>query len=332
MATDRIPPAARSSMRWRVLTLGCFVATSACGGPTAPTPPPPPPLPELSIACPARQSWVSLSGQPVTATWSAPVVTGAVDPSTTFCWPVAGTAFPVGISTVLCVVSDAASRSATCSFEVAVVRSPRLQVTKFVAFGDSLTEGKVALNAFPSVLFTLPEAYPGKLQLLLSARYLEQTFSVINEGYGGEMTSEGLARLPGVLTADRPEVLLLQEGANDLLEWLGASVPGIVSSLDQMIKLAQGRNVRVFLANQPFQVAGALRGRGAPFVQDLNRQLVALAQRDGVPLVDVYTPTSLDPAGTIGSDGLHLTEKGYAVMAQAFFDAIRTTLEVQSVR
>jgi lysophospholipase L1-like esterase len=330
MRVGRIAPGRRAGA-WRRLAIGCVVGIAACGGPASPTPPPPPP-PDLSIVCPAAQSFVSPFGQPVTTSWGAPFVTGASDPATVSCWPLSGSAFATGATPVTCFVIDGAGRSATCRFNVTVERPPRLPVTRFVAFGDSLTEGKVTLASLPAVLLSLPQAYPVKLQDQLTARYLEQTFLVIDEGKGGERATQGVARLPDVLASRTPEVLLLQEGANDLLAMAGGAISGIVNSLDTMIKQAQGRGVRVFLANQPAQVAAGLRGSGAPWVVPLNDQIRALAQRDGVPLVDVYTPISLDPARTIGPDGLHLTERGYELMAQTFFDSIRTTLEIRSRR
>ena len=65
-------------------------------------------------------------------------------------------------------------------------------------------------------------AYPTKLEALLAARYRAQSLTVRNEGASGECVSAasctpaGVPRLPGVLAADMPEVLLLQEGINDV--------------------------------------------------------------------------------------------------------------------
>jgi lysophospholipase L1-like esterase len=50
------------------------------------------------------------------------------------------------------------------------------------------------------------------------------------------------------------------------------------------------------------------------------------AAREGVPLVDVHAAMQ-DKPSLIGQDDLHMTEEGYGFMAQAFFEAIRTSLE-----
>jgi lysophospholipase L1-like esterase len=323
--TDR-----RLSIRLRRgLVVASCLLLGTCKSPTTPTPPPPPP--ELTVSCPANQSALSHFNQPVKVSWPDPTSAGGIAPVIYICAPPSGSEFTAGNSAVQCTALDAYNRRAICTFEVSVVRPPQLQVTRFVAFGDSLTEGKMSLASSPMVLFTFPEAYPSKLQGMLTARYTDQTFTVVDEGLGGEKTAEGVLRLPGVLAANHPEVLLLQEGANDLIAGLGA-IPRIISSLETMIRMAQGQGIRVYLANQPPQRAGGLRAGGAAYVVPLNQQLVGLAQRDGVPLVDVYTALNAALDANIGWDGLHPTAQGYEVMAQAFFDSIRTTLEPRTGR
>ncbi len=315
----------------RGLLVGSCLLLGACKGPATPTPPPPPPT--LIATCPANQAAVSHFGQPATVTWPDPTSEGAIPPVSYFCVPASGTPFAAGTTPVTCTALDGYNRRATCAFQVSVTTVPSLAVTRFTAFGDSLTEGKQALSARSMILFVFPGAYPEKLQQMLSARYTDQTFTVANEGLSGEKTADGVLRLPGVLASDNPEVLLLQEGANDLSSGKAEAIPDILSSLDTMIRTSQARGVRVLLANQPPQIEGSLRGGGgAPYVSTLNRELATLAQRDGLTLVDVFTPLNAAPGVNIGPDGLHLTSQGYEVMAQAFFGAIRTALETHAFR
>jgi lysophospholipase L1-like esterase len=323
------PSTSRSAATGWGIVLTAGLALSACGGsPTGPTTPPA----ALILTCPPSQTADSHMGQPALVTWETPVPQGGTAPATTTCSPASGQPFPVGTTPVTCTATDAVAHTASCGFQVIVARIPVLSATRFAAFGDSMTEGKVSLTAFPEILVTFPQAYTFDLLAMLSDRYRDQSFDVINEGLGGEFTADGVRRLPGVLAADAPEVLLLLEGANDLLNFQGAAIPGIVRNLDTMVQTARGRGVTVFLANHPPQRASGIRGQGAPYVVPLNGEIAALARRDGVPLVDVYTVVNRDPEGNIGSDGLHLTEQGYAAMARAFHDSITATLEVRTAR
>ena len=74
--------------------------------------------------------------------------------------------------------------------------SRMLAKTKFMAFGDSITEGAVTLA--PMVMLGGPETYPFKLEQMLLQRYHAQPIVVINEGLGGETTPRGAIRLPSV--------------------------------------------------------------------------------------------------------------------------------------
>jgi lysophospholipase L1-like esterase len=128
---------------------------------------------------------------------------------------------------------------------------PLLSSVRFVAFGDSITEGTTSPDP-TTLLLNLTESYPYKLQGLLSGRYVDQTILVLNRGRAGEPAyptsgrTSGVTRLPGVLDADKPQVLLLLHGANDLLGAVAsgefdAAIDRIIAALETMIKSARAR-------------------------------------------------------------------------------------------
>ncbi len=95
---------------------------------------------------------------------------------------------------------------------------PRLSATRFLAFGDSLTAG-VLSPAVTLLIVSPPDSYPFGLQSRLVSRYRQQTPVVLNEGNPGELASgTGVQRFRSVLLQNRPEVVLLMEGTNDLLD------------------------------------------------------------------------------------------------------------------
>jgi lysophospholipase L1-like esterase len=283
----------------------------------------------VAITCPSAVDRDSVDGGPVSVTFDAPHAMSSANPVTTTCSMQSGNMFSVGTTTVSCQASDAAGKTAACSFTVTIHPPPQLQYKKFLAFGDSLTEGTISLA--PMILAVdAPQSYPSVLRGYLQDRYVVQKPDVINAGLGGETATDGAIRLRSVLLSTRPEVLLLMEGSNDLLS-LQAGANRALAALDGMMREAEGQGVRVCLATVPPQRAGGVRHRDAvaALIPSFNNDVRALAARRGAVLVDVYDGMK-DDLSLIGVDDLHPTPHGYEVMAKIFFNAIRTAFEVKT--
>lgn len=102
-----------------------------------------------------------------------------------------------------------------------------------LAFGDSLTFGTGASES---------ESYPAQLEKLAGRR-------VVREGVPGEVSENGLARLPAVLDEHRPRLLLLCHGGNDFLRRLPKAE--VAANVRAMIQLARSRGVDVVLIGTP---------------------------------------------------------------------------------
>jgi len=298
----------------------------SCSSPTKPTPPTPPAAP--AVTCPQPLSLTSKDGKAMEVTFQPPSTTGGSPPVNVSCTPASGASFPIGSTTVTCTATDALTRQATCNFGVTVASPPMLTAgrTLFMAFGDSMTEGKVHTAT------DFPTSYSRWLQGLLQTRYTAQAPVVVNVAVGGELATTGVTRLPGQLAAVRPQIVLLMEGANDLNGSDGAT--GTIAAADavrKMVTLSQAAGAVVFLANLPPQRPGGRNAAGAPFVAGYNDRLRSIAIATGAHFVDVWTAFG-GPAASpdlVGPDGLHLTEAGYHKVGDSFFEAIKAQLEVK---
>ncbi len=204
---------------------------------------------------------------------------------------------------------------------------PTLRITKVLAFGDSMTAGTISPALVPSLTVGPPQAYPFKLQDLLSSRYTTQTITVLNAGKPGELvaTPAALKRFNDSLSEVKPDVVLLLEGANDLNnagDMVNAAITASVSSLEEMVKEAVRRKIPVMVATLPPQRPP--KGTAAPFIQKFNDAVKVMAANKGGILVDVYPRL---PDAMIGQDGLHPTESGYQRLAEIFRDAIQAQYE-----
>lgn len=223
---------------------------------------------------------------------------------------------------------------------------PRLAATRFVAYGDNITEGFVqrcpgttAASSSSRIGFFLaqgraqpsPTAYPAQLQEMLEQRYPAQTITVINEGSGGEDVQAGVTNLPRVLTTDMPQVLLLQEGINTLNTSHAEGIPLVVDGLRTMIQEARSRSITVLAGTLLPERPGGCRAYD--FDQDhddiiaANVQIRRMIGLEGAILVDLYEAFNGHTARLIGEDGLHPNAEGYVKIAETFFDSIRKYLE-----
>lgn len=336
---------------WRSQTLVAVVLVAifaiGCGSPTAPTPPPPTPQPiptpepsPPTLTCPAAVTASTTSSSGTTVAFAAPTVAAGKEPVTVACTPAPGSTFPLGATTVTCTGTDALSRANSCSFTVTVSRTPQLTVTKFLAFGDSITQGEVTspiagvtAQGFPNfILRIVPSAsYPTVLQGLLGARYTAQASSitVINEGLAGERARDAsaLSRIAQALSTNRPDVLLLMHGYNDI------SDPSVLSSTANAVGMmaAEGRHrgARVFIANLAPSRSSGSNARPSSSVTGFNERLLAVIRGEGATLVDIYGALLPAVDTYIGIDGLHPNEAGYRKIAETFMATIQANLEVR---
>jgi lysophospholipase L1-like esterase len=289
--------------------------------------------------CPSDIALLSHQGEPQpTANFDAPTPQDGQAPVTVTCNPGSGNEFPNGSTMVTCEAVDSLSRKGSCTFAVVVTLVPRITATKFLAFGDSLTEGKVRLTGrgivvVPPNIFNEPASYVNQLDARLTARYQDQTITLIADGNGGETAGDAKLRLERDWPSYNPEAMLVIEGANDLLKpdtatpaGMKSAIDSVIDALRRMTRFAKVRGARVYL--------GALPPINAPkpanviaAVPDLNNRIQQLATEENVQFVNHYAAITRD---LVGGDGLHLTPKGYEVMADEWMKAIQATLEVKS--
>lgn len=178
---------------------------------------------------------------------------------------------------------------------------------RIVAFGSSSTEGVGA---------SVPSAtYPRRLQAWLGAA-LPDRVEVLNAGVGGNDAEDMARRLPGVL-AMRPDLVVWQTGSNDPLR--GVPLARFVELTRAGIQAMRNAGIDVMLM-EPQDCAVLREHPGAFAYRDALR---ALAAEMHVPLVRRYdlmhawiAAGLLTPKQMLLGDGLHMTDGGYALLAQ----------------
>jgi lysophospholipase L1-like esterase len=303
--------------------LGAVGVSGGCDSPGGPTPPPPT---GPTIACPTDLSVSSDSGGPLPVHFALPLSTTQNPPVTVKCLPESDSEFPVGSNPVVCTAVDTVGQ-ATCTFRVAVSRPERrLKFTKFMAFGDSITEGFLREppdfeTSFKPHFLDPVENYPYKLQEMLRQRYGSDDIVVINEGLGGETIEEGTLRIVDKIALHQPQVVLLLEGYNGLRD---TKTNDARSGLRSMARWSQTHGADVVLATL-FHVSKD-REDSRPGTQaaidDLNDAIRGLGSSLGLGGVADLDKAFGTGVGLLGSDGLHPNPAGYRLLAETFRDEI----------
>jgi lysophospholipase L1-like esterase len=208
--------------------------------------------------------------------------------------------------------------------------APHLSVTRVLAFGDSLTEGLATPESIKGGAVS-PEAgaarsYPFKLQAELDARYGGQTIHVFNGGIGGKRAIDDLDRLAALLDQDKPDVLVILDGANDIK---GTSpIDDTINALSRLVTLGMKHGAKVIVATLPPQNAAGARGNAAPRVPQLNDAILKKLPATGADVVDVYA--TLAPK-YVAPDGLHLIEAGNQIVADDVFDLLKKLFDASGL-
>ena len=324
-----------------LLQVGCSSPTTPTPAPPTPTPVPvPPPVAEApSLSCRSNLATESVNANGITVAFETPLPSNGQSPVAVACTPSSGTTFPIGSTTVTCTVTDGLSRTASCTFDVTVRKLPQLSLTRFLAFGDSITEGEVtvptagASGGLASTRQTIvpSAAYPTVLTVQLQARYPAQADSIVvaNYGRGGEKAANARNRFIEALNVVRPTAVLLMEGSNDIARGEDGAASTAASEIRNMAAEARLRGMRVFIATVAPGRPGLSKTIAPILLLDYANRMRAVASSEGAVLVDVYQALLTDVNAYIGVDGLHPNERGYAKIAETFFNAIQATLEIR---
>lgn len=146
---------------------------------------------------------------------------------------------------------------------------------------------------------------------LLDARLNQMVpkWTAINASISGETSLSGKNRLPALLKAQHPAVVVIELGANDGLQ--GLPLTQLTANLDAMVAAAKASGAKVLLLGIELPV-----NYGPQYRDGLRKVYADAAARHGVPLVPfLLDGVALDPS-LMQDDGLHPKAKGEPRVAE----------------
>jgi acyl-CoA thioesterase-1 len=157
---------------------------------------------------------------------------------------------------------------------------------------------------------------------LLAERVRQQGygFQLVNASVSGETTTGGLARLPHVLSAHQPGIVIVELGANDGLR--GLPLATTRTNLEAIMSLAAAGHRRVVLLGMRMPP-----NYGERYTLGFAAVFPELARRHHAALVPFLLEGVADRPELMQADGLHPNERGQAILLDNVWPVLRPLLQ-----
>jgi acyl-CoA thioesterase I len=184
---------------------------------------------------------------------------------------------------------------------------------KILAFGDSLTAG-----------YGLAETEAMPMQLSQALDKMGRPALVINGGVSGDTTAGGATRIDWAL-ADKPQIMILALGANDMLRAIDPATTR--ANLETIIDKAQASGVEIVLAGML-----APPNLGADYKTAFDALYPDLAKAHNLLFMPFLLQDVAQQAGLNQGDGMHPNGKGVAVMVEHLLPLVTEAMDRVSKR
>lgn len=155
---------------------------------------------------------------------------------------------------------------------------------------------------------------------LLSDKLAKQgQYKLINLSTSGDTTSNGLAKLPKALGQYKPDILIIELGANDGLR--GLAISQMTSNLETMVKKGNEAGARILLLATDLPP-----NYGPEYLKQFNNVYKELAKRYQVALVPMFLKGIAGNDQLMQNDGLHPNEKAQPLILNNIWPTLNPLL------
>jgi acyl-CoA thioesterase-1 len=179
-----------------------------------------------------------------------------------------------------------------------------------VAMGDSLTAGLGLAEE---------EAYPAQLARRLSAA--GHRFKVVNAGVSGETSSGALSRVEWVIASLKPDIVILETGANDGLRGIDPTL--LEANLNRLITVFKARNIEVILAGMQM-----LPNLGPDYTRAFKTIYPRIAQQHQIILIPFFLEGVAGRDDLNQPDEIHPTAAGYTRIVDTIYPFVLNAIDV----
>jgi acyl-CoA thioesterase-1 len=143
--------------------------------------------------------------------------------------------------------------------------------------------------------------------------------NIINASISGETTSGGRARLPALLNQHKPQLVVIELGANDGLR--GLPVPAAESNLRQMITMSQQKGAKVMLVGMRMPP-----NYGRAYTERFFGMFNTLSKEYKAPLVPFMLEGVADKPALFQADRLHPNAQAHPIILNNIWPTFSTLI------
>jgi len=209
-----------------------------------------------------------------------------------------------------------------------LLHGARFFVLTLLALGLALAGPVPTANAAP-VLLVLGDSISAGYGLaagtgwvaLLAQRLRAEGFgyTVINASISGDTTAGGRARLPALLVANQPAIVIIELGGNDALR--GGNLAGMRANLEAMVTAAQDAKAKVLVVGMQLP-----SNYGPAYVRDFSATFADVAKAKRVPVVPAFFAGFGDDLALFQPDRIHPTVEAQAKLLDNVWPVLQPML------
>ena len=181
------------------------------------------------------------------------------------------------------------------------------QAKQLLVFGDSLSAA-YGMDVDKGWVYLLDQTLSSNI---------DESYQVSNASISGETTRGGAARIKVTLEEFKPDIVLLELGANDGLQ--GYPIELITSNLNSMIDQIQEYGAKVVLMGISIPPS-----YGPRYIDQFRGIFTSIATERQLPYIDLYQEEYYLQPGYIQRDGLHPTEITQPIIRDAIVEFLYT--------
>ena len=189
--------------------------------------------------------------------------------------------------------------------------APKVEAATILVLGDSLSAGfGIGQN----------EAWPNLLQRKLQTdpNFAKKGHRVINASISGETTAGGRQRLGTLLDQHRPDIVIVELGANDGLR--GLALAAMKTNLEAILKLNQQKGARSLL------IGMRLPPNYGPYADAFAQTFASLAKQTQTPTLPFLLDRLQQSPQHFQADGLHPTREAQSILLDNVWPVLKPML------